>query len=103
MRASIFRARNEYEMSSIAEAIALTDFQRLRVDASRTVHLPFLDVRVRLRSGWGNRLPVQYMFSLGGQDGFAGLRIGDLRGSQELFGSLQLTRFFVATTQPFPR
>ena len=92
VRASVFRARNEYEMGSTAEALVLTDFQRLRADLSRGFRGPGVDVRLRLRTGWGNRLPVQYTFPLGGSDGFAGLRIGDVRGTQEAFTSVEVRR-----------
>jgi hypothetical protein len=90
VRASLFRARNEYEMGSIFEAIVLTDYQRVRADVTRTMAMAGFDTRLRLRLGWGNRLPIQQTFSLGGSDGFAGLRIGESRGSQEAFGSILL-------------
>ncbi|MEA3246223.1 MAG: patatin-like phospholipase family protein, partial [Gemmatimonadota bacterium] len=92
LRAAAFRAAGDYEMGSVAEALAFTDYQRARVDASRTFALGGVDVRLRARAGWGNRLPVQQEFTLGGADGFAGLRIGELRGSQEAFGSMRLSR-----------
>lgn len=92
LRGSIFRARNEYQMGSIIEAIALNYWQRGRLDLSATHEAGSFQTRVRLRAGWGNRLPVQHMFTLGGEDGFAGFRIGEMRGTQELFGSLLLSR-----------
>jgi NTE family protein len=89
LRASVFRAESEYEMGSIAELLALRDFQRARVDASRKWQLADdFDITARVRAGWGNRLPLQETFPLGGDDGFAGFRIGELRGTQEAFGSL---------------
>jgi NTE family protein len=89
IRGSLFFARSEYEMGTIAEMLAFTDFQRGRVDASRLWHLAGgMDVTGRVRLGWGNRLPIQETFALGGDDGFAGFRIGELRGSQEAFSSL---------------
>jgi NTE family protein len=91
-RASITRARNEYEIGSVAEAIVLGDFQRLRVDASWQAMGLGIEARPRIRVGWGNRLPIQQTFSLGGSDGFAGFRIGEIRGTQEAFGSLLLRR-----------
>ena len=94
-RFSIFRARNEYEMASIVEGIVLTDFQRVRVDATRSFASPGDELRFRVRAGWGNRLPVQETFALGGTDGFAGLRIGEVRGSQEAFASV-LFRHLIA-------
>jgi len=92
LRAAAFRARGDYEMGTMAEAIALTDYQRVRVDASRVVALGGVQARFRVRAGWGRRLPVQQTFTLGGSDGFAGLRLGDVRGSQEAYAALQLKR-----------
>ena len=99
LRAMMFRARNEYEMGTVAEALALTDFQRLRVDASRIFKVRAVDVRVRVRAGWGNRLPIQHTFTLGGSDGFAGFRIGELRGSQEAYAAVQLKRHIAPQLQ----
>jgi predicted acylesterase/phospholipase RssA len=92
LRASLFRARNDHEMGTVMEVVGLADYQRVRVDATRTINLFGLEARGRLRAGWGNRLPVQHTFTLGGDDGFAGLRIGEIRGSQEGFASLAIRR-----------
>jgi predicted acylesterase/phospholipase RssA len=92
LRASLFRALNDHEMATLFEGIALTDFQRVRMDASRTLHIAGIEVRGRLRAGWGNRLPIQQTFTLGGSDGFAGFRIEEIRGSQEGFASVLLRR-----------
>jgi hypothetical protein len=92
LRASLFRARNDHEMGTVVEVVGLADYQRVRVDATRTINLFGLEARGRLRAGWGNRLPVQHTFTLGGDDGFAGLRIGEIRGSQEGFASLAIRR-----------
>jgi hypothetical protein len=89
LRASVFRAATEYEMGSMFEMLTFYDFQRGRFDISRRWRLAGeMDVTTRLRAGWGNRLPIQETFALGGEDGFAGFRIGELRGTQEVFGSL---------------
>jgi hypothetical protein len=92
MRASAYIARTEYELGTIVEAVALSDYQRVRLDANEDWHIGSVGVRGRIRLGWGNRLPLQETFTLGGMDGFAGLRIEELRGSQEAFGSLLLTQ-----------
>ena len=92
VRAALFRARNENEMATIVEAIALDDFQRLRIDASREWEAGNLSGRARVRAGWGNRLPLAQTFALGGDEGFAGLRPGEIRGSQDAFASLLFTR-----------
>lgn len=89
VRASLFRAESEYEMGSLVELLGFYDFQRGRLDVSRLWQVTTgIDLTTRLRAGWGNRLPVQETFALGGDDGFAGFRIGELRGSQEAFGSI---------------
>lgn len=40
------------------------------------------------RAGIGDSLPLQLTFALGGDDGFPGLHIYELRGDRELFGSM---------------
>jgi len=92
IRAALFRARSEDEMATIFETIALNDYQRARLDASGSWQLGGVEARLRVRAGWGNRLPLAQTFTLGGDDGFAGLRIEELRGSQEAFASVLLRR-----------
>jgi len=48
-------------------------------------------LRPRFRLGWGEHLPVQATFPLGGDDGFPGLHIGERRGDREIFLDLLLT------------
>ena len=80
-------------MGSIVEMLGFTDFQRGRLDVSRRWRLAGeMDVAAEVRAGWGNRLPIQETFALGGDDGFAGYRLGELRGSQEAFGSLVIRK-----------
>jgi predicted acylesterase/phospholipase RssA len=89
VRASAYLAATEYQMGSIVEMLGFYDFQRGRVDISNNWRLGNgTDFTIRLRGGWGNRLPIQETFALGGDDGFAGFRIGELRGTQEAFGSV---------------
>jgi predicted acylesterase/phospholipase RssA len=93
LRASAFIASSEYAMGSSVDLLALHDFQRAAADFGKTWLLTGgLDLSTRFRGGWGNRLPIQETFQLGGDDGFAGFRIGELRGTQELFGSLLLRK-----------
>jgi NTE family protein len=90
LRASVYRQSSEYEMGTILEAIGDVDYQRGRFETNKMWRLDggAFDLTARIRAGWGNRLPLQQTFALGGDDGFAGYRIGELRGSQEGFGSL---------------
>ncbi|HEV2292126.1 MAG TPA: patatin-like phospholipase family protein [Gemmatimonadales bacterium] len=47
-----------------------------------------ITITPRLRAGIGDSLPLQLTFPLGGDDGFPGLHIYELRGDREAFGSL---------------
>ena len=69
------------------EGIALQDWQRVRLDIAGSQTLFGVELRPRLRVGWGSQLPIQHTFTLGGADGFAGLRLQEGRGDQELFVS----------------
>ena len=81
LRASIFRAASEYEMGTIVEVLDFYDFQRARVDDEQAV-ATCRRIRSHRRTArrMGKRLPIQETFALGGDDGFAGYRIGELRG-----------------------
>ena len=46
----------------------------------------------RVRLGWGEGLPIQLAFPLGGDDGFPGLHIGERRGDREAMLGLMLRR-----------
>ena len=71
-----------------AEVIALSAWHRAALDVSRSIRLGSLEIRPRVRAGWGEDLPIHQTFALGGLDGFAGLRMQERRGSQEAFASL---------------
>jgi hypothetical protein len=45
----------------------------------------------RLRLGWGNGLPLQLGFPLGGDDGFPGYHLGERRGDREAMAGLMFT------------
>lgn len=70
------------------EAIGLEAWQRGRLAIAAGGTLGRLEVLPRIRLGWGRDLPIQHTFTLGGQEGFAGLRMLEVRGDQEAFGSL---------------
>jgi hypothetical protein len=44
-----------------------------------------------VRFGWGERLPLQATFPLGGDNGFPGLHIGERRGDREALFRVLLT------------
>ncbi len=92
IRASIARAANEYETGTVAEAVVLNDYQRLRFEGTQDFTRGNVQTILKVRAGWGNRLPFYQTFPLGGNEGFAGFRIGEFRGSQELFGSVLIRR-----------
>jgi len=54
-----------------------------RIPVSRSVA-----ITPSLRYGWGEELPVQSTFILGGWDGFPGFHIGEQRGDREAFAGL---------------
>ena len=92
LRASITRAANEYELGTVGELIVLNDYQRLHIESSNSWMRGTVQTTLRVAAGWGNNLPTYQTFSLGGNEGFAGYRIGEFRGSQELFASVLLRR-----------
>jgi NTE family protein len=67
-----------------------TEFKRIVVDVDPSFQAGRLVVNPHLRAGAGTDLPLQYTLSLGGDDGFAGYHIGELRGDREAFGGLAL-------------
>jgi predicted acylesterase/phospholipase RssA len=64
-----------------------------RVSAVGEFHTRIGPVRLRpvLRFGWGEQLPLQLSFPLGGDDGFPGLHIGERRGDRELVLDVLMT------------
>jgi NTE family protein len=74
-----------------AEAVWSGVYRRAHVDAE--LFARFGDVRFtpRVRLGWGEDLPIQRAFPLGGVDGFPGLHIGERRGDREAMLGIMLT------------
>jgi NTE family protein len=66
-------------------------YQRAELDGELYGRLGPVRLRPRIRLGWGSDLPLQATFPLGGEDGFPGLHIGELRGDREVFLDLLLT------------
>ena len=63
-------------------------FQRVGLAASYAIGLGDLTITPAIRVGWGEYLPLQNQFPLGGTDGFPGLSTEELRGTRELYGGL---------------
>jgi NTE family protein len=66
-------------------------YHRAAFDGEIAVRTGALRLEPRLRVGWGERLPLQATFPLGGEDGFPGLHIGERRGDREVVLSALLT------------
>jgi len=66
-------------------------YHRAAFDGEVLVKTGAFRLAPRLRVGWGERLPLQATFPLGGEDGFPGLHIGERRGDRELVLSTLLT------------
>jgi predicted acylesterase/phospholipase RssA len=75
-----------------AEALFTDAYARLQFTGSATIRTLGLDLTPRVRLGWGDGLPVQAAFPLGGFDGFPGLHITERRGQRETMASLLVTR-----------
>jgi hypothetical protein len=66
-------------------------YRRASLDGDAVLTTGGLRVRPRLRLGWGDRLPLQTTFPLGGDDGFPGLHLGERRGDREALVSVLAT------------
>jgi NTE family protein len=66
-------------------------YHRAAFDGAVSVKTGPLRVEPRLRLGWGERLPLQAAFPVGGADGFPGLHIGERRGDREFVLSALLS------------
>jgi predicted acylesterase/phospholipase RssA len=78
--------------SVAAEAIWLDSYRRMDVHADVRLQLRQLILRPRAAAGWGESLPLAALFTLGGSQGFPGLRTGERRGDQFVFASLAVLR-----------
>lgn len=67
------------------------DYESVSLATSYTVHLGKLALTPSARIGWGEDLPLQDQFPLGGSGGFPGLAVEQLRGNREVFGGLGLS------------
>jgi predicted acylesterase/phospholipase RssA len=66
-------------------------YRRAQFNGEAYARIGPVRLRPRLRLGWGEQLPIQATFPLGGEDGFPGLHIGERRGDREVFLDLLLT------------
>ena len=74
-----------------ADAVWTGVYQRARLEAELLGEFGSVRVMPRVMLGWGNDLPIQLAFPLGGEDGFPGLHIGERRGDREAMLGLMFT------------
>jgi NTE family protein len=74
-----------------AEAVWAGVYRRASVNAELLARFGEVRFTPRIRLGWGEDLPIQDAFPLGGTDGFPGLHIGERRGDREAMLGLMLT------------
>jgi predicted acylesterase/phospholipase RssA len=73
----------------VVDAIWTGTFRRMGGEFAAEARSGKFTLTPRVRLGWGEGLPVQARFPLGGDEGFPGLAVLERRGDREVFGSLQ--------------
>jgi NTE family protein len=66
-----------------AEVLWTGIYPRLAFEGQLLARMGVVRFTPRLRLGWGEHLPLQAGFPLGGDDGFPGLHLGERRGDRE--------------------
>jgi hypothetical protein len=72
-----------------ADAVWSGTFRRLHAELATDVTVGRLLLTPRARAGWGEFLPLQSQFPLGGDEGFPGYPVHAVRGDREAYASLQ--------------
>lgn len=75
--------------TGLAEGIWSGTFRRLAGELATTIGVGRWSITPRARVGWGELLPLQQLFPLGGSDGFPGYAVEELRGDREVYAGLQ--------------
>jgi predicted acylesterase/phospholipase RssA len=71
---------------------AWTDrYRQVEAEGVVTLMVGRLKIRPRARLGWGEDLPLDLQFPLGGHQGFPGLHLGERRGSREVLAGVTLS------------
>ncbi len=73
----------------LAEGVWSGTFRRLQGELSTRITAGRFTFVPHARVGWGEFLPLQEQFPLGGSDGFPGMAVEELRGDREVFGAIQ--------------
>jgi NTE family protein len=88
---SVRATRNWRDGPEVTGDLSLnTAFRAVRVLVGWPLGSGPWSVRPGLRLNWGDDLPLQRTFALGGDQGFPGLHLGERRGSREASASLRL-------------
>jgi NTE family protein len=66
-------------------------YRRAAFEGEVWIRLGRFRLRPRMQLGWGEHLPLQARFPLGGEDGFPGLHLGEDRGDRETLIDLMAT------------
>lgn len=74
---------------ALAEFVWSGTFRRVQGEVSQEFRAGSVTLTPRLRFGWGEHLPLQYTFPLGGDEGFPGLAMYEVRGDRDLLLSVQ--------------
>jgi NTE family protein len=74
-----------------AEALWTGMYQSLAAEGTAFGRIGAVRVAPRVRLGWGNGLPRQIGFPLGGDNGFPGYHLGERRGDREAMASVLFT------------
>lgn len=74
---------------ALAEVVWSGTFRRAQGELTHDLRTGTVTLTPRVRLGWGESLPLQYTFPLGGDDGFPGLAMYEQRGDRDLMVSLQ--------------
>jgi hypothetical protein len=75
----------------LAEAEWTGVYRRVALAASAYARVGVVRLVPRLRLGWGEDLPLQAQFPLGGDDGIGGYHIGEGRGDREAMAGMLVT------------
>lgn len=73
----------------LGELVWSGTFRRAQAEVTQEVAVGRLTVTPRARVGWGEAMPLQYTFPLGGTEGFPGLAMYEVRGDRDLLLALQ--------------
>jgi NTE family protein len=74
-----------------AEANWTGIYRRVAVEGSAQARLGVVRVTPRVRLGWGEGLPIQLGFPLGGDEGLPGYHLGERRGEREAMVGVLIT------------